>query len=168
MQSPALAAAAAGALENSATSSESQSWNYTNTQLPQTEASGPQAPFSNPSTFSEQGARNSSARACSCYAKPVQSRQPKQLRHPVPIQCGALRARRIGQAASFHIQSRSAPQNIAAGGNNLGPYAASAINSLSNVTITNANLTASEIPALNYFPATNTVNRRGIRTPFSG
>lgn len=33
-----------------------------------------------------------------------------------------------------------------------------AIDQLNNVTITNANLTASEIPALNYFPATNTVS----------
>ena len=36
--------------------------------------------------------------------------------------------------------------------------AANAINNLSNVTITNANLTASEIPALNYFPSTSTVS----------
>jgi hypothetical protein len=43
------------------------------------------------------------------------------------------------------------PQQVAAGGNSTVPYAASnAINNLSNVTITNANLTASEIPALNY------------------
>ena len=43
------------------------------------------------------------------------------------------------------------PQYVAADGNNANPYAAaSAINNLSNVTITNANLTASEIPALNY------------------
>lgn len=49
------------------------------------------------------------------------------------------------------------PQYIAAGGNNENPFAAaSAINNLSNVTITNANLTASEIPtdivASNYLP----------------
>lgn len=50
-------------------------------------------------------------------------------------------------------------QAVAANGNPLAPFAASnAINSLSNVTITNSSLTASEIPALNYFPATNTVS----------
>jgi hypothetical protein len=43
------------------------------------------------------------------------------------------------------------PQNIAADGNSAYPYAAAnAINNLSNVTITNANLTVSEIPALDY------------------
>ena len=42
-------------------------------------------------------------------------------------------------------------QNIAADGNDAYPYAAAnAIDNLSNVTITNANLTASEIPALDY------------------
>ena len=51
------------------------------------------------------------------------------------------------------------PQYVAAGGNPENPFAASnAIDNLSNVTITNANLSASEIPALNYFPATNTVS----------
>ena len=50
------------------------------------------------------------------------------------------------------------PEYIAADGNPeaLGPTGP--INQLSNVTITNANLTASEIPALDYFPATNTVS----------
>ena len=43
------------------------------------------------------------------------------------------------------------PQSVAAGGNSAAPYAAASnISNLSNVTITNANLTASEIPALNY------------------
>jgi hypothetical protein len=42
-----------------------------------------------------------------------------------------------------------APNTIAAG---------NAIDQLNNVTITNANLTASEIPALNYFPSTSTVS----------
>ena len=43
------------------------------------------------------------------------------------------------------------PQSVAADGNNENPFAAvNAINNLSNVTITNANLTASEIPSLDY------------------
>ena len=53
--------------------------------------------------------------------------------------------------------SASIPQSVAADGNNADPYAAaSAIDNLSNVTISNANLTASEIPtdivASNYLP----------------
>ncbi len=51
------------------------------------------------------------------------------------------------------------PQNVAADGNGENPFAAAnAINNLSGVTITNANLTASEIPALNYFPSTSTIS----------
>jgi hypothetical protein len=53
------------------------------------------------------------------------------------------------------------PEYVGGDGNNLNPYAAaSAIDNLSNVIITNptiTGLTASEIPALNYFPATNTI-----------
>jgi len=57
----------------------------------------------------------------------------------------ALTAKFSAPTASF------VPQYVAAGGNNENPFAATnAINNLSNVTITNANLTASEIPALNY------------------
>ena len=54
----------------------------------------------------------------------------------------------------------SIPQNVAADGNSFIPYVpvVPPINNLSGVTITNANLTASEIPALNYFPATDTVS----------
>jgi len=52
-----------------------------------------------------------------------------------------------------------APSIPAADGNPLVPYAAeNNITNLSNVTISNANLTASEIPALDYFPATNTIS----------
>jgi hypothetical protein len=51
------------------------------------------------------------------------------------------------------------PEYVAADGNNADPYAAaSAIDNLSNVTITNSNLTASEIPALNYFPSASTIS----------
>ena len=51
------------------------------------------------------------------------------------------------------------PEWVAADGNPFVPYAAvSNIGQLSNVTITNANLSASEIPDLNYFPATSTVS----------
>jgi LysM repeat protein len=51
------------------------------------------------------------------------------------------------------------PQYVAADGNPIVPYAAeNNISNLSNVTITNANLTAAGIPALNYFPSTSTIS----------
>jgi LysM repeat protein len=51
------------------------------------------------------------------------------------------------------------PQYVAANGNAAIPYAAeNNISNLSGVTITNANLTAAEIPALNYFPSTSTIS----------
>jgi hypothetical protein len=55
-------------------------------------------------------------------------------------------------AAQFDsVPTSSFPENVAADGNPEVPYAAeNAINNLSNVTITNANLTASEIPGLDY------------------
>ena len=56
-------------------------------------------------------------------------------------------------------QTAIPPQNVAADGNGAIPYAAeNDIGNLSNVTITNANLTAAEIPALNYFPSTSTIS----------
>jgi hypothetical protein len=56
-------------------------------------------------------------------------------------------------------QSLTLPQNVAADGNEEAPFAAeNSINNLSNVTISNANLTASEIPTLNYFPSTSTIS----------
>jgi hypothetical protein len=51
--------------------------------------------------------------------------------------------------------TNSVPESVAADGNTAYPYAAeNSINNLSHVTITNANLTASEIPALGYLPIT--------------
>ncbi|MGA8610881.1 MAG: hypothetical protein WB760_04045 [Xanthobacteraceae bacterium] len=63
-------------------------------------------------------------------------------------------------AAQMGTGNTAAPsQNVAADGNAAIPYAAeNDIGSLPNVTITNANLTASEIPALNYFPSTSTIS----------
>ena len=56
-------------------------------------------------------------------------------------------------------RSTPLPQYVAADGNAAIPYAAeNNISNLSGVTITNANLTASEIPALNYFPSTSTIS----------
>jgi hypothetical protein len=56
-------------------------------------------------------------------------------------------------------QSTHLPQYVAADGNAAIPYAAeNNITNLSGVTLTNANLTASEIPALNYFPSTSTIS----------
>ena len=55
-------------------------------------------------------------------------------------------------AAKFNTTATSSvPESVLGDGNPLVPYAAvSAIDNLSNVTITNANLTASEIPGLDY------------------